>query len=69
MNEPYINVLFVEDDKIDQLALERTFRPKNIYRYQIISSIKEAYQYLVHKQYDIIVTDYMLDDVHRSGIN
>ena len=56
-------VLFVEDDKVDQIAVDRFIKKENIpYDYLIVGSIKEATKALGENEFDIIVSDYLLGD-------
>ncbi len=58
-----INVLFVEDDEIDKLALERHIEKECLpIEYSIVKSIKDAKLELVNKKFDIVVSDFMVLD-------
>ncbi|MDJ0834977.1 MAG: hybrid sensor histidine kinase/response regulator [Acidobacteriota bacterium] len=58
-----VRVLFVEDDKIDRLAVERMVRKRKLpYRMEIACSSEEAKQRLATNTYDIILLDYLLGD-------
>jgi PAS domain S-box-containing protein len=56
-------VLFIEDNKLDQMAFKR-FVDKNdiLYDYIIVGSVKEALQALNCGQFDIVITDHSLGD-------
>ena len=63
MEDKKIQLLLVEDDKIDQMAFERFVRKKNLpYDYTIAGSIAEAKEVLKSISFDIIISDYMLGD-------
>jgi PAS domain S-box-containing protein len=58
-----IKVLLVEDDKVDQTAFERLVQKEKLpYRYSIAGSIAEAEKVLQSDVFDIIVSDYLLQD-------
>ena len=61
-NEKYI-ILFVEDDKIDQMAFERFAQKEHFpYKYVIASSVQETRNLLQSERFDAVVTDYSLGD-------
>ncbi len=63
MNNKKIRFLFVEDDKVDQMAFERFVRSENLpYNYTIAGSVAEAKKILKSINFDIIIADYMLGD-------
>jgi len=63
MEEKRIRLLFVEDDKIDQMAFERFAKKENLpYDYTVVNSISEAEEALRSQEYDVVVSDYMLGD-------
>ena len=63
MNNKKIRFLFVEDDKVDQMAFERFVRSENLpYNYTIAGSVAEAKEILKSINFDIIIADYMLGD-------
>ena len=56
-------VLFVEDDKVDQMAIKRSFAEDNPnLSFSIVGSVKEARKKLASEEYDIIIIDFMLAD-------
>ena len=58
-----IKVLYLEDDKIDQMAFERLVREKQLhYDYTIAGSITEATAQLREKHFDIVITDFSIGD-------
>jgi len=63
-----LNVLFIEDDLIDQKAIERMVAKNEIiHDHTICDSVSSALVKLKQNQYDVIVTDYKLQD--GSGID
>ena len=64
MKQPLkLNVLFVEDDQVDQMALERmATRNDIIASYEFSDSVAGASALLNEHHYDVIVTDYHLRD-------
>ena len=65
-----INVLFVEDNKIDQMAFKKLVKNKNLaYVYNIASSLAEANKILdTPERFDVIIVDYLLGDGDASDI-
>ena len=58
-----VNILLIEDDRIDQMAFERMVRGSNLpYKYQIVDSVAQAKEVLKNKRFDIVITDYILAD-------
>jgi response regulator of citrate/malate metabolism len=56
-------MLFIEDDKIDQLAFKRLVKEENLpYRYRIAGSVSEAKMILANHKFDIIIIDHFLGD-------
>ncbi len=56
-------VLFVEDDKVDQMAFERLVRDRRLaYEYTIATSLAEARKLLGEREFDVILSDYFLPD-------
>lgn len=56
-------VLLIEDDKLDQMAFERSVKEGHYpYDYEIAGSIAAARKILSEKKFDIIITDYQLRD-------
>ena len=63
MIEEKKKVLFVEDDPVDRMALERMIRAKEFtYDFIIVASVAEAIAALSTQQFEIIVTDFHLGD-------
>ena len=63
MNEMRIKVLFVEDDKVDQIAFKRFVKKDNLsYDYTITDSVSEAKKILNYGEFDIAVINYQLGD-------
>ncbi len=63
MREVKATLLFVEDDRVDRMALERLARQKEFpYEYTIAQSLQKAKAVLQEKSFDIIITDYLLGD-------
>lgn len=58
-----IAILFVEDDKVDQMAFERFVRQHGFsYRYTICDSISASEKALSENNFDVAVVDYMITD-------
>lgn len=56
-------ILFVEDDKVDQMVFKRFARQENFpYEYVTASSVEDAKKILEMEQFDAAVTDYSLGD-------
>ena len=63
MENTKYKVLLVEDDYIDQMAFERLVKEEGLlYDYTICSSAAEAENVLSSRQFDVIITDYLLGD-------
>jgi len=63
MEEQRTKILFVEDDKTDQLAFERTVRGDELpYDYIIAGSVSEGRKVLRSESFDVVLIDYMLGD-------
>ncbi|MBF0288776.1 MAG: response regulator [SAR324 cluster bacterium] len=63
MGEKKAKLLLVENDKVDQLALERLARKEGFpYEYMMVASIQEAKEALHASSFDMVITDYLLDD-------
>ncbi|MEA3351531.1 MAG: ATP-binding protein [Chloroflexota bacterium] len=61
--EEKIKVLYVEDDKIDQIAFERFVEREGLrYDYVITGSVAETRDVLVTGRFDIALVDYLLGD-------
>lgn len=58
-----ITILFVEDDKVDQMAFERFVRQNGFsYRYILCDSIYASEKALSETKFDVAVVDYLLKD-------
>jgi diguanylate cyclase (GGDEF)-like protein/PAS domain S-box-containing protein len=58
-----IDVLLVEDDLVDQLAVKRAVEKKGLpYRLKVASTVAEAIAILAAGRFDALVTDYHLPD-------
>jgi len=58
-----LELLVVEDDEVDRMALERLVRGDGLpYRCSIASSLAEARQLLAERPFDVVLTDYHLGD-------
>lgn len=56
-------ILYVEDDRVDQMAFKRLVRDQELnYDYVIAGSIAEAKEVLANQQFDVVLTDYFLGD-------
>ena len=63
MENSIIKVLFVEDNKFDQMAFERLVKLDDLpYDYKIAKSITEARSQLKAAKFDIVITDFCLGD-------
>ena len=63
MEDAKIRILFIEDDRADQIAFQRLFKTKNpSYNYTLANSVTEAKKILNSKEFDIVITDYSLGD-------
>jgi len=63
MENTRYKVLFIEDNKLDQMAFKRFVDENDIsYDYTIAGSVKEALQALNCAQFDIVITDHELGD-------
>ena len=63
MNEKNYKILFVEDDKFDQMALKRLIKHEKLpYEYTIAESVEKAQNILKSDVFDIVFTDYFLGD-------
>lgn len=57
------NILFVEDDYIDRIAISRYIeREKPIFNFRIADSFQAAKGFLKAEPYDLIISDYQLGD-------
>jgi len=58
-----IDILFVDDDKVDQMAFKRSITEDDLpYRYKIADSVVEAKECFKKYKFDIAVLDYNLSD-------
>lgn len=58
-----VKVLFVEDNKLDQLFLSRLIKSENYpFKFTFATSVEKATQLLKNRSFDIVITDYMLPD-------
>ena len=63
MEELKCNILLIEDDILDQMALKRFLSSEKYpYELQISNSISQTMEILKTKQFDVIVTDFSLGD-------
>jgi PAS domain S-box-containing protein len=63
MTEKKINILMVEDDWVDRIAIKRLIQEKNLpYNLDEAGSYKEALEKLAHNNFDIVISDYNLGD-------
>jgi len=63
MEDTRHQVLFIEDNQLDQMAFKRFVDENDIpYDYTIAGSVKEALQALNCDQFDIVITDHSLGD-------
>jgi PAS domain S-box-containing protein len=57
------HLLIIEDDKVDQMAFERSAKSEEFpYSYTVVNSIKEANKALKSASFDLIVSDFYLGD-------
>jgi len=57
------NILIIEDDLIDQMALTRMLKQQDLtYQYSIAKSIQEAKIELTRTSFDLVITDHNLAD-------
>jgi len=60
---PYLKVLLVEDDTVDQMAFKRLIAERELpYELRIAGSVAEVMELFDSGEPDIIITDYMLED-------
>ena len=63
MSNTRYKVLFIEDDRADQVAFERLVKSEALtYDYTIVDSVSRARQNLDSGSFDIIIVDYFLGD-------
>lgn len=57
------NILFIEDDIIDQLAFKRFVQAEALpYTYTMVSSVRDAQAEIQQNEFDVILSDYNLRD-------
>ena len=57
------NILFIEDDMLDQMAFQRFVKRHNLaYSYTIVDTVAAALEQLETEPYDVILSDYHLKD-------
>ncbi len=57
------NILFIENDDADLKVLRRMVEARSFnYKYMIVESVLEARNALVENEFDVVISDYMLDD-------
>lgn len=57
------NILFIENDAADRKVLKRLVEARDFkYKYMIVKSFSEAKEALEENKFDVVITDYMLDD-------
>ncbi|MBF0227626.1 MAG: response regulator [Desulfobacterales bacterium] len=63
MNNKQIRLLFVDDEKVDQMLFERFVKNQNLpYNYILVNSLAKAIDFLKIDQFDIVISDYNLGD-------
>ncbi|MBN2008778.1 response regulator [candidate division KSB1 bacterium] len=63
VDQSRIKLFLVEDDRIDQMAFEKFVEKENLpYEYIVAGSIKSAKTYLTKHKFDIILSDFQLND-------
>lgn len=63
MNAGMIEILYIEDDLVDQMAFKRLVREKNLpYVLTMANSVRKAREVFAEKHYDIVITDFLLGD-------
>jgi len=63
MEETRLRILFIEDDRRDQVAFERFVADEKLpYDYVIAGSLLEAQNLLSFQEFDVIISDYFLGD-------
>lgn len=63
MSNTRYKVLFIEDDRADQVAFERLVKSEGLpYDYTVVDSVSQARQNLHSESFDIIIVDYFLGD-------
>ncbi|HOW73207.1 MAG TPA: ATP-binding protein [Phycisphaerae bacterium] len=63
MNGQPIRILYIEDDLVDRMALERFVRSRSLpYECTIAESAHDARAHLASKHFDLVISDYALGD-------
>lgn len=63
MDDTRYKVLFIEDDKVDQMAFERLVEEEKLsYDYVIAGSVSQAQNILSRNRFDVVIADYLLGD-------
>ena len=63
MNTGQTRILFVEDDEVDRMALERFIKEETMpYSYVMATSLSQARAFLQNQGFDIVIADYLLGD-------
>ena len=63
MSDEHINILLIEDDKVDQMAFKRLVKQEKLpYDYTIAGSVSEAKGAIQSKRFDVVIVDYFLGD-------
>lgn len=61
--ESLVRVLFVGDNRLDQLSVARLGKSRRLpFHYRIAQTIEKAEEILEHREVDVIVTDHLLPD-------
>ena len=61
--KPQFSVLSVEDDLVDQMAIEQMFKENlSIQDYKIVDSVKRAISAIEVQKFDVVVSDFHLID-------
>ncbi|ACF12491.1 multi-sensor hybrid histidine kinase [Chloroherpeton thalassium ATCC 35110] len=64
-----IKVLYIEDDRVDQIAFERLIKQQShTYDYKVVNSVAAAKAMLVKEDFHVIITDYNLGDGTASDV-
>ena len=59
MDDKIYKILFVDDDRFDQMALKRLVKHEQLpYQYTIADSVEQAQQVLRSDTFDIVFTSY-----------
>ena len=58
-----INILFIEDNLIDQLAYKQSLKKLDFdFEYKMVTSVAKAKQLIAKEHFDVAVVDYQLED-------